>query len=176
MTWFFKHPRLSLFLIAIGCFASIAYALHLQHVLLQKPCPLCILQRYAFIFVGIFCLAGSFLGFKPGLWRAAASLGAVSGIAGIAVAAYHSYNYFQPPSEGCGADKIMDFVNAIPIAEWQPDLFFSMGSCTDKYPPILGLPIMVWTLVMFITLTIMLLAFALRTPFVKQRAMFAGMR
>ncbi|MEJ6649550.1 MAG: disulfide bond formation protein B, partial [Burkholderiales bacterium] len=41
-----KNIRLAEF---FGCFGLIAFALFLQHYEGLAPCPMCILQRYAFI-------------------------------------------------------------------------------------------------------------------------------
>ena len=42
--------------IAAICFSLIGAALYMQLALDMLPCPLCVLQRYAFIGIGLFAL------------------------------------------------------------------------------------------------------------------------
>jgi protein dithiol:quinone oxidoreductase len=171
-----QHPRLALLLIAIGCIAALAFAYYLQHDLKQKPCPLCILARYSFSLVAVFALLGSVFGFKAAVRKVSAGLAGIAALAGVGVAGYHNLNKLDPPKEGCGADKIGEFVNKIPFADQWPDYFFAMGSCIDQYPPILGLELPMWTLITFVSLVIALFAISLGSSAARERQMFAGMR
>ena len=56
LNWFDSHPRRVFGAIAAICVAMLAFGLYLQHVVGLEPCPMCIVQRYALIFVAI--LAG----------------------------------------------------------------------------------------------------------------------
>ena len=46
------HPRIWFLLVALFCAASLGYALYVQHIDFLDPCPLCILQRVAFMWIG----------------------------------------------------------------------------------------------------------------------------
>ena len=132
-----------LFLLSYLCFGLVAVALYLQHVERLAPCPLCILQRYAFAGAGVFFLLSGLFGgalARSGLWVSALIAGA-----GAAVAARHVYVVYHP-SVSCGIDVVEDFVNSLPPAQWLPQVFFADGACGAKLPPIFGLGIPEWSL------------------------------
>ena len=53
---FFARPRRVFGAIAVICAAMLAFGiLYLQNVVGLEPCPMCIVQRYALIIVGVFC-------------------------------------------------------------------------------------------------------------------------
>ena len=58
------HTRSLLLSIALAAFGLIGVALYLQHGLDMLPCPLCVIQRYLFIAIGICALIGAYTG-KP---------------------------------------------------------------------------------------------------------------
>ena len=132
-----------LFLLSYLCFGLVAVALYLQHAERLAPCPLCILQRYAFVGAGMFFLLSGLFGgalARSGLWVSALFAGA-----GAAVAARHVYVVYHP-SVSCGIDVVEDFVNSLPPAQWLPQVFFADGACGAKLPPIFGLGIPEWSL------------------------------
>ena len=53
------NSRSVLLAIAAVSFGLIGVALYLQHAMNMLPCPLCVIQRYLFIAIGIGCLIGS---------------------------------------------------------------------------------------------------------------------
>ena len=55
-----RSPRLIYLAMFLVCSGLIGFALYLQHALRLEPCPMCILQRYAFILVGVQPLRGLF--------------------------------------------------------------------------------------------------------------------
>ena len=140
-----------LFLLSYLCFGLVAVALYLQHVERLAPCPLCILQRYAFAGAGVFFLLSGLFGgalARSGLWVSALIAGA-----GAAVAARHVYVVYHP-SVSCGIDVVEDFVNSLPPAQWLPQVFFADGACGAKLPPIFGLGIPEWSLLWLIGLVL----------------------
>ncbi len=149
------NNRTLLFATAIACFALVGIALYFQHAKNMYPCALCILQRFAFLFAGTFALAGALVS-KPKPWII---LSLVSAVAGLGVVAKHLYGIYNP-AYGCGIDPIQNFVNNLPTAELLPSLFFADGLCSDKFDPILGLTIPVWSALGMVALT-SVLVFAL---------------
>jgi disulfide bond formation protein DsbB len=140
-----------LFALSYLCFGLVAYALYLQHVERLAPCPLCILQRYAFAGTGLFLLLSALFGgalSRSGLWLAALVAGA-----GAAIAGRHVYVLYHP-SVSCGLDPVEDFVNSLPPAQWLPQLFFADGACGAKLPPIFGLDIPEWSLAWLVALAL----------------------
>ena len=148
-----------LFLLSYLCFGLVAVALYLQHVERLAPCPLCILQRYAFAGAGVFFLLSGLFGgalARSGLWVSALLAGA-----GAAVAARHVYVVYHP-SVSCGIDVVEDFVNSLPPAQWLPQVFFADGACGAKLPPIFGLGIPEWSLLWLSVLVVISLLLSWR--------------
>jgi disulfide bond formation protein DsbB len=139
--------------------ALLAVALYLQHGLDMLPCPLCVLQRYAFAAVAIICLVAA--GLPPGGQRAGAGLGTLAALAGLATAGWHLWIKAHP-NVSCGIDPLETSLNTIPTARLLPFLFQADGLCTTEYAPILGLSIPQWALIWFAVLAIVLGRTALR--------------
>ncbi|MBV5287461.1 MAG: disulfide bond formation protein B [Methyloversatilis discipulorum] len=147
------------FLLSYFCFGLLAFALWLQHVERLAPCPLCILQRYAFFGAGVFFLLSGLFGgalARSGLW-----VSALIAAAGAAVAGRHVYVLYNP-SVSCGLDPVEDFVNSLPPAQWFPQAFFADGACGAKLPPILGLDIPEWSLLWLSVLAVVAVLLSLR--------------
>ena len=59
----FSRPRRVFAAIAIVCAGMLAFGvLYLQMVLNLNPCPMCIVQRYCLILVGVFSALAAFSG------------------------------------------------------------------------------------------------------------------
>jgi len=148
-----KSTRLALFAVAFACLALLGVALYLQHVQNMLPCPLCIIQRYAFAAVGLICLIFALL---PGnAIRLGAALGALAALAGAGTAGWHLWVKAHPAIT-CGIDPLETSLNTIPTAKMLPFLFQADGLCTTDYPPIFGLSIPQWSLAWFILFTLAL--------------------
>ena len=156
-----NHSKSILLAVAAVCVALLGAALYLQHVENMLPCPLCVIQRYAFAAVALICVIAALPprgAIKPG-----AFLAAVSSLAGAGVASWHIYIKAHP-TVSCGIDPLETSLNKIPTAELMPFLFKADGLCTTEYAPILGLSLPQWALVWFVILAIVLLRIALRRP------------
>lgn len=151
----FSNRRINLILVALVSIALVAFALYLQHVLKQKPCPLCIVQRMAFLLLAAFALFSAM--FPPGhaAQRALTMLGVLFGAGGIAAAIKQLF--FTATDGGCGRDIIAEWVNHSPLADHWPEVFFANGTCMDAYPPILGLSVPVWSLLWLSALSVALI-------------------
>ncbi|MGZ8290546.1 MAG: disulfide bond formation protein B [Telluria sp.] len=130
--------------IAAACFGLIGVALYLQHVKDLLPCPLCVFQRYAFLFAGLFALVAAFAR-KPKIW---AGLALASTAGGIYAVGKHLY-VLANPGFSCGIDPMETFLNKIPTAEFMPWLFRADGLCEDARDLVLGLSIPQWSAVWF---------------------------
>ncbi len=135
-----------LLLTALGCIALLGVGLYLQLVLEMLPCPLCILQRYAFAATGLICLVTVAL--PAAATRIGAALACAASLAGAGIAIRHLWVKANP-SVSCGIDPLETSLNKIVIADWLPALFKADGLCTTDYDPILGLSIPQWALVWF---------------------------
>ena len=132
--------------IAFTCFALIGVAVYLQVAEHMMPCPLCIIQRYLFIAVGLICLIAAF---APSSKAAAgAGIAALFAVGGVGTAAWHIWVQANPEAS-CGIDPLETSLNKIPPANWLPTLFKADGLCTTPTPPILGLSIPQWSAIWF---------------------------
>jgi protein dithiol:quinone oxidoreductase len=147
-------PRILLLAIGIFCFGVLAVAWVLQYgPMRQQPCPLCILQRYVYILLGMIALAGS-IHFQRGYPRSA-YMGAalLTTLTGFGFALWQVLKGADMTS--CREDPIGVFVNGLPTADWFPQYFFANGGCSDKYD-VLGIPVPVLSLIAFVMIAITL--------------------
>lgn len=139
--------------IAFACLALLGFALYLQHGLDQKPCPLCVMQRYAFAAIALICLASAAL--PRAAVRAGAGLGLLAALTGAGIAGWHLWVKAHPEIS-CGVDPLETALNKIPSAELLPFLFQANGFCSTDYAPILGLSTPAWALLWFALFSIAL--------------------
>uniref|UniRef100_A0A1I8AFA9 Disulfide bond formation protein B n=1 Tax=Steinernema glaseri TaxID=37863 RepID=A0A1I8AFA9_9BILA len=88
------------FLVLLGaiCLALIGGALYMQIVLGEAPCPLCILQRYALLFIALFAFIGAAMPGRRSLTLFEALVVDLDQVPTLAVRAFQGY------SQGC--DKL----------------------------------------------------------------------
>ena len=144
---------------AFASIALLAVALYLQHGMNMLPCPLCVIQRYAFAVVAIVCLIAA--GLPSAGQRAGAGLGMLAALGGLGTAGWHLWIKAHP-NVSCGIDPLETSLNTVPTARLLPFLFQADGLCTTEYPPIVGLSIPQWSLIWFAILAIALGWIALR--------------
>ncbi|MYM40736.1 disulfide bond formation protein B [Duganella qianjiadongensis] len=142
--------RTPLLLISAVSFAMLAVALILQHVLDMLPCPLCVIQRYLFLAIGIVALVGAYR--KPVFYT---GLGLLGGLAGLGTAGKHLY-VLAHPGLSCGIDPMETVLNKLPAATYLPFLFRADGLCEDATAPFLGLSIPQWSFLGFAAVTVAL--------------------
>ncbi len=144
------------------CAALLGYALYAEHVLGMVPCPLCVFQRIAFLFMALWFLIGGLHAPRGnGRWVYAA-LVLLGALGGIAVAGRHLWIQSLPadqvPSCGPGLGYMLD---TFPFARVLKMVFTGSGECA-KVEPVLGLPMPAWTLIWFVLLALWALRAALR--------------
>lgn len=150
-------------LLAVGliALALVGFALYLQHIEGQMPCPLCVIQRYVFVGIALACFL--FAALPRGATRFGATLGTLTAVGGAGVAGWHVWIKAHP-TVSCGIDPLETALNKFPTAELMPFLFKADGLCTAEYPPILGLSTPQWALIWFVAFALLLLWAALRRP------------
>jgi disulfide bond formation protein DsbB len=149
--------RSLLLAIAGFAFGVVGIALYLQHVQYLPPCPLCVIQRYLFLAVGLACIIGS-IGDKP---RLGAGLGLIGALGGLGVVGKHLW-VLAHPGMSCGIDPMETFLNKIPTATALPWLFKADGLCEDARDTLLGLSIPQWSAISFVALTAALIYLLVR--------------
>ncbi|MES2538083.1 MAG: disulfide bond formation protein B [Pseudomonadota bacterium] len=148
-----KTSKPVLLIVAFLSLALLGVGLYLQHVKQMQPCPLCVIQRYAFAAVAIICLVFAFL--PRSATRIGAGVGALAALAGAGVAGWHLWIKANP-TVSCGIDPLETSLNTIPTAKLMPFLFQADGLCTTEYAPILGLSIPQWSIIWFVLFLIVL--------------------
>ena len=88
--------------IFVACLALLGFGLYLEHVKDLEPCPLCILQRYAFVAVGLIALLGALHGPERAGRVVYGVLIALSAAAGLGLALRHSWIQHHPAVAECG--------------------------------------------------------------------------
>lgn len=151
------NTRPALLTIAVTALALVGAALYLQHVKDMLPCPLCVLQRYAFLGIAIFSLVGAFTK-KPLIGTALALL---SGLGGLGVVGKHLY-VIANPGFSCGIDPLTTTLNKIPSATLLPWLFKADGWCEATTDTVLGLSVPQWSAIWFVALTLALVWLLIR--------------
>ncbi len=166
-------PRIFFAAVFAVCAALLSYGyFYLQEYKGLDPCPMCILQRYAFVMVGLIALAGAIHG-PRGLALKVYALGvALFAIAGGGVAVRHSWlQHFPPLRETCGTD--LEFLlNTFPLTQALPKIFAGTGSCSKVDWSFLGLSIPEWGLVWYAAFAAgaIWIAFFRRAPEMKNAA------
>ena len=143
--------------IAAVSFALVGAALYLQHAKDMLPCPLCVIQRYLFLGIGLFSLIGASIGAGDGKLKAATGLALLCALGGLGVVAKHLY-VLAHPGFSCGIDPMETVLNKIPTATLMPWLFRADGLCEAAQDTVFGLNVPQWSAVWFVILTLALVA------------------
>ncbi len=130
------------------CAALMGYALYAQHQLLLEPCPLCVLQRFAVIGLGIvFLISGLHNPSGAGRYVYSLLLLLVS-IFGAIVAGQHLHLQLMPedqvPACGPGLDYMWE---NFPLADVINMVFQGSGECATIDWQFLGLSMPAWVLI-----------------------------
>ena len=158
------RPRLIYGLIFAVCTGLIGVAMYLQHAQGLEPCPMCILQRYAFIFSGLVALAAAIHDPQHGGRRIYGVMVVLATGAGAGVAARHVWlEHYPPKIFDCGAD-LGYMMESFPLAEALPMIFRGTGDCSKVLWRFLGLSIAEWALIWFLVLIVGAITAALIKP------------
>lgn len=148
---------LALFLVASGL---LGFGLYLQHVVGLEPCPMCVMQRYAFALAALVALIAAVHGPARRGVRVYAGLIGLCALVGGGIAARQSWMQIDPPLiPECGPG--LEFMlESFPLAQALPMIFRGAGDCTAIEWTFLGLSIANWSLLSF-TATVIFAAWML---------------
>ena len=158
MTRIFQ-PRIWFLLVAVSCAALLGYALYVQHSMFLDPCPLCVFQRVAFLWIGVFSLLAAIHGpAATGRWIYT-SLVLLGCAAGAGIAGRHVWLQSLPPElvPDCGAG-LNYMLETMPFTDVLGQVFYGSGECAEIDWVFLGLSMPGWTLIWYIGLAIVTLA------------------
>ena len=137
----------------VACAGLLAVGYFLQFARDMEPCPLCILQRLAFMAFGVIGLLGAFFARGRVMTRLLATLGFVAAAVGASVAGrqvwLQSLPADQVPACGPGLDYM---VQNFPLLKTLSMVLRGSGECAENAWQFLGLGIAAWALVWFVLL------------------------
>lgn len=158
-----KSSRAMYLLGFLACAGLLGYAYYVQYALYLDPCPLCILQRMAFFLTGLLLLAGAL--HNPGRtgYRVYGSLAAFFSFLGIGVAGRHLWLQSLPPDQvpACGPG-LEYLVSNFPLTDAFAMIFRGSGSCATVDWLFLGLAMPAWTLIWYLLLAGVAVAWGFR--------------
>lgn len=159
--WLHNHPRRALGLVALTCLALLAFGMYLQHVEGLEPCPMCIVQRYALILVGLLAALGASISGQS-VRKVAVAAAVVAAVFGAFVAARQSWLQWYPPEVlSCGRD-FFGMIESFPLRRAIPMIFRGSGDCSVVDWTFLGLTIANWSFLWFLGFAALALALLLR--------------
>ncbi len=157
--------RLIFLLIFLACAGLLGYGLYLEHGLGLEPCPLCVLQRIAYIAVAIIALIAAIHAPTNWLRPVYGVLIAVAALVGAGIAGRQVWLQHLPPDKvpecGPGYDYLMD---VFPLDEALGMIFTGSGECAEVDWIFLGLSIAEWSLLMFVLITIAAVIASIKKP------------
>ena len=156
------------------CAGLLAFALYLQYVENQEPCPLCILQRVAFIdMMVVFAVAAIHGPARRGAIVYSALL-VVMAAMGAGIAGRQVWLQHLPPDKvpACGPG-LEYMLERFPLSQALQKILAGSGECAEAGWRFLGLTIAGWSLVWFVILGAFAVYVAARAPRVKARKSFA---
>lgn len=158
-----ERPRRLLALIAVACTGLLAFGIYLQHVVGLEPCPMCIVQRYALILVGLLAGVGAAVQ-GPATRRLLVHLALAAAVFGAFVAARQSWlQWFPPEVLSCGRD-LYGMIESFPLKRVIPMVFRGSGDCSAVDWTFLGLTIANWSFLWFCAMGLVMALVAWRAP------------
>jgi protein dithiol:quinone oxidoreductase len=152
---------------AIGfliCAALLGFALYLQYYEEQDPCPICILQRVAFIALAIIFLIGALHGPRRRGAIVYSTLLFVTAAVGASIAGRQVWLQHLPPDKvpACGPG-LQYMLEQFPLSQALAKIFAGSGECAEAGWRFLGLTIADWSLVWFVLLALFAIVIAVRS-------------
>lgn len=154
MNYWLRSFRAQFLTGAAICAALLGFAIYSQRNLLLEPCPLCILQRVAFMALGLaFVVGGLHAPHGMGGRRAYGVLAALAALGGALVASRHLWLQALPPDQvpACGPG-LAYLLEAFPLADVVKQVFTGSGECAKVDWTFLGLAMPGWTLIWYVLL------------------------
>ena len=147
------YPRIGFAAVSVLSLALLGYAYYSEYALGYEPCPLCILQRVAFMVMALGALAGALHGSRGGLRWLYGVIVFAGGIWGLATAGRHLWLQSMPsdqvPECGPGFDFMLEYFS---LVEAITSAFTGSGECAEVDWAFLGLAMPAWTLIWYVLL------------------------
>ena len=149
------NQRLWFLFVALACAGMLSFALYVQHVDFLDPCPLCVFQRMAYMWIGgVALLAFIHNPRGSGKWVYGGLLCA-GGLVGMGIAGRHLWLQSLPadqvPDCGMGLNYMLE---TMPFSQVLTEVFYGSGECAEVYWTFLGLSMPGWTFVWYTAFTL----------------------
>jgi disulfide bond formation protein DsbB len=129
--------------IAVVAWGGVLAALASQYVIGLQPCPWCIIQRIAYLLVGLLALLSLFVT-QSSLWaRLPLLLAGVAALGGLAAALYQ--HFVAAATASCAFTAADRFLMATGLDELLPAVFKATAACDEANAPMLGVPYSLWS-------------------------------
>jgi disulfide bond formation protein DsbB len=145
---FFK-PRFASAFIALGCSALLGFGIYLQEVLGLEPCPMCIVQRYAFILIAMTALLSWTLNRTKAFLLLSVTAQCLSAFGAFVAARQSWLQWFPPETMSCGRD-LYGMIENFPLKRAIPMIFKGSGDCSVVDWTLLGGSIANWSYICFL--------------------------
>ena len=136
--------------IFLFCIGLISFGLYLEHVQALLPCPLCILQRFVYMFLACVAFIGLLHGPELFGFRVYHTVLGMGSLLGAGLAGRQVYLQHLPPQRlpECGPD--LDYMlDVFPWQEVLPVILKGSGTCATVQWRFLGMSIPEWSLLCF---------------------------
>ena len=133
---------------------AVLLALASQHLAGYEPCPWCVIQRIAYLAVGLFALLALLAQKSMLAFRALIALAILSTLGGLAAALHHHFVAAQTSS--CAFTAADRWISWSGLADWLPSVFSATAACDEANAPLLGLPYSVWSMLLAVILLVLL--------------------
>ena len=144
------QPRPWFLFAAVACAALLGFGLYKQHMDFVDPCPLCVLQRLVFMWIGIVGLVAAIHGPGRTGQRIYGVLLMAGGAVGMTLSGRHVWLQSLPadqvPDCGMGLNYMLD---TMPLFDVLREVFYGAGECAEVMWTFLGISIPGWALIWF---------------------------
>jgi len=148
------RPRPWFLFVALACAGLLAYGLYVQHALFIDPCPLCVFQRLAFIWIGAVALLAAIHNPRHIGRMIYGGLLLAGTAVGLAVAGRHLWLQSLPadlvPDCGMGLNYMLD---TLPFTQVLSEVFRGSGECAEVDWTFLGFSMPGWTFLWYLAFT-----------------------
>jgi len=136
------------------CFGVLGFAAYLQVYLKLMPCPLCVLSRIIFLFLGFVFLVGAlYTPYERFGKRLHSGIILLLSVLGVFIAGRHVWLTLQPPSAVPSCSPTLEYMlQNMPLSETLKIMFIGSGDCAKVTWRFLTLSIPEWTLIIFVGL------------------------
>ncbi|GKX58204.1 disulfide bond formation protein DsbB [Leminorella grimontii] len=136
------------FLLALSVIIFEGVALYFQHVMLLRPCVLCIYERCALFGILGAALIGMIAPSSTVFRYLAIIVWIYSAIEGVLLTWKHTMMQLYPsPMNVC--DFFVSFPSWLPLDKWIPSVFVANGDCSEKQWSFLSMEMPQWLLIIF---------------------------